>query len=99
MLRGLIEDNRTQSIGDYIRRARQERELSAKACTAQGATAHLKLAHYYEALVARADIVGDAGSPADEDCSRFRGSSGIEACFPFESKLMKTGLASPRSHC
>jgi hypothetical protein len=44
--------DRAQSIGDYIRRARQERELAAQARTSQGVNAHLKLAHYYEILVA-----------------------------------------------
>lgn len=67
MLRTLHEDHGTLWIGDYIRRARQERELAVRASSCQGAKAHLKLAHYYEALVASANIVPDKGNAADQD--------------------------------
>jgi hypothetical protein len=37
----------------YFRRAREERELAAKAETAEAANAHQELARHYEGLVAR----------------------------------------------
>jgi len=50
-----VQDEGAERIGDYIRRARQERALAASANTTPVAYAHLKLAQYYEALVARAN--------------------------------------------
>ena len=45
----------TQDIGNYIRRAREERELAAKATTSHAANAHREIARRYEALVTLAD--------------------------------------------
>lgn len=99
MLRGLAVDSRTQSIGDYIRRARQERELSAKARTAEGSTAHLKLAHYYEGLVARADTVRDESGAASEEYAGLAARSEIQVCFPFGPTRTTRRLGGRSSYC
>jgi hypothetical protein len=52
----------------YRRRAREERELAAKADTAEAANAHQELARHYEALVARSDMLPlTRGTPANQN--------------------------------
>ena len=52
----------------YFRRAREERELAAKAETAEAANAHQELARHYEGLVARSDMLPlKRGSAANQN--------------------------------
>ena len=89
------EDRTAIAIGDYIRRARQERELAAKAITPQSVEAHLKLANYYEALVTRVETVAGEAKAVDQDDESLRMNSASSAYLPFEHPRMGRRLFSP----
>jgi hypothetical protein len=46
-----------EDVEYYRRRAREERELAAKADSAEAATAHSELAMHYEGLVEHLDLL------------------------------------------
>lgn len=97
MLRSLLEDHRTLAIGEYIRRAREERELAARANSAGSAQAHLKLAHHYEVLVANAETLRQDALASCDDYAGMGSSLHSNACFPFCSprSAMRTSRARP----
>ncbi|HEV2596471.1 MAG TPA: hypothetical protein VGU01_14865 [Sphingomicrobium sp.] len=97
-MRTLLEDHGAAAIGGYIRRARQERELAAVAITAEGAFAHLKLAHHYEGLVAQLQNLERGQIAADQDGTRFDLGSGVQSAFPFGKANSVARLISSRSH-
>ena len=97
MLRTILENGCAEAIGDYIRRARQERELAAAASTAQAAYAHLQLARRYEALVARSNDIQPAGASDQNDVGYGIG-AGIETQFPFNTSDVRPRLFGSRSH-
>lgn len=70
------------SIGEYIRRARQERELASVARSSQAASAHLARAGHYELLVQLTQDPGNTSvSFADDEVSNCVMSS--RKFFPF----------------
>jgi hypothetical protein len=97
MLRTLPEDHGAAAIGDYIRRARRERELAANADTGQAAYAHLKLAQHYETLVARSNDLHSGLSAANQDCGSFSAGPGAQSYFPFERRQIRARLFGSRS--
>jgi hypothetical protein len=78
------EDSLASTIGQYLRRAREERELASKVERAEVAQAHIALAKQYEALVAETQTAPDGRRGADAfDVSGYMMSA--QKLFPFHA--------------
>ena len=84
MLRTREEDCLGLTIGHYIRRAREERELASEATSSELLHAHLALAKRYEAMVALAHSSDDADEFGADECAQYAMCS--QKLFPFHSK-------------
>lgn len=93
MLRSLPEDHSTLAIGTYILRARQERELAARASTSHAAHTHLKLAQHYETLVSLVDSDG-----ADREGAGSHANPALQPCFGFRANGASGSPFGSRSH-
>lgn len=87
MLRTFQVDRLDEEIAHYILRARQERELSAKAINADLARAHLDRATRYEKMIAQTHTPGDGYRNARDESSNFVMTS--QGLFPFH--VRRTG--------
>lgn len=70
-LRTICEDHYAHDIGHYIRRARQERELAARAAGLAASHAHLARAKHYDALTRACSLDLGHSPAADLEVSNF----------------------------
>ena len=81
MLRFEQDHHQITLLGEYIRRARQERQLASDAQTANEAGAHAALATHYELLIELTQRPAAVQAPFDDENSNYTMST--HKLFPF----------------